>query len=66
MQLLRYTASLHGESGECNSCNALLHCMGAVGSGTTAMHRLAAWWQWARELLQYTASPPGGNGQWHC
>ena len=36
----------------CNSCNALPHCLGAVGSATPAMHCLTAWEQWAVELLQ--------------
>ena len=36
------TASLPGGSGQCNSCNALPHCLGALGSGTPAMHCLTA------------------------
>ena len=35
-------ASLPGGSGQCNFCNALPHCLGAVGSGTAAMHCLTA------------------------
>ena len=78
VELLQCTASLHGGSGQwnscnappslpggsgqCNSCNALPHCLGAVGSGTPAMHRLTAWGQWAVQLLQCTASLPWG--QW--
>ena len=66
-------------SGEDNSCNALPHCLGAVGSATPAMHCLtalravdsatpamhclAAWGQWAVELLQCTAPLPGNSGQ---
>ena len=81
VEVLQCTASLPGGSGQCNSCNALPHCLGAVGSGTPAMHRLNAWgqWvvqllqctaslpcgQWAAELLQCTASLPGGCGQWN-
>ena len=34
-----------------------------VGSGTLAMHCLTAWGQWAVQLLQCTASLPGGIGQ---
>ena len=30
------------------------------------MHCLTDWGQWAGELLQYIASPPGGSGQWDC
>ena len=63
MQLLHYSAPLPGGSGQCNSCNALPHCLGAVGSGTPAMHCLTAWGQWAVELLQCTAPLPGGSGQ---
>ena len=32
VQLLQYTAALSGGSGQRNSCNALPHCLGAVGS----------------------------------
>ena len=63
VELLQCTASLPGGSGQCNSCNALPHCLGAVGSGTPAMHRLNAWGQWAVQLLQCTASLPWGSGQ---
>ena len=49
----------------CNSCYALPHCLGAVGSGTPAIHCLTAWGQWAVELLQRTASLPWGSGQWN-
>ena len=56
-----------GGSGQCNSnsCNALSHCLGAVGGATSTMHGLTAWGQWAVELLQYTASLPWGSGQWN-
>ena len=37
--------------------------VGALGSGTPAMHCLTAWEQWAVQLLQCTASLPGGSGQ---
>ena len=40
------------------------HCLGAVGSGPPAIHCLTAWWQWAVDLLQYTAPLPRGRGQW--
>ena len=63
---------------ERNCCNVLPNCPGAVGSGTHVMTYLAAWGQWAMELLQHTASLrgrqwamalqrtaslPGGSGQ---
>ena len=38
-----------------NSCNALPHCLGAVGSGTHVMHCLTAWGQWAVQFLQNIA-----------
>ena len=38
MQLLQCTASLPSGSRQCNSCNALPHCLGAVGSATPAVH----------------------------
>ena len=69
VQLLRYAASLLRGSGQWSSrscCNALLLCLGAVGSGTPALHCLTAWGQWAVKLpllLQCTASLPGGSGQ---
>ena len=65
MELLQCTASLPGGIGQWNSCNALPHCLGAVGSATPAMHCLTAWGRWAVELLQCTASLLGGSGQWN-
>ena len=81
VQLLQYTTSLPGGSGQCNSCKGMPHCLGgsgqcnfcnalpygcgAVGSGTPATHYLTAWGQWAMQLLQYIASLPGGSGQWN-
>ena len=63
VEFLQCTAPLPGSSGQCNSRNALPHCLGAVGSATRAMHRLTAWGQWAVQLVQCTASLPGGRGQ---
>ena len=81
VQLLQYTASLPGISGNWNSChagaslrggrahynscNTLPYCMGAVGSGTLAMHCRTAWGQTAVQLLRCTASLPGGSGRWN-
>ena len=62
--LLQYTASLPGGSGQLTPCNTLPHCLGAAGSGPCAPPCPAAWGQWAVELLQYTASLPQGSGQW--
>ena len=50
-------------SKERNPCNALPHCLGAVGNATPAMHCLDAWGQWVVELLQCTATLPRGSGQ---
>ena len=63
MQLLQCTASLPRCCGQCNSCTALSHCLGAVGSGTAAMHGRSAWGQWPMQLLHATASLPGGSEQ---
>ena len=57
MELLQYTAALPGGSGQWNSCNALPHCLGQVGSGTPPIHCCTAVWQKAVELLQCTGSP---------
>ena len=43
----------------------LTYCVGAVGSATPAMHSHTTWGQWAVELLQCTASPPGGSRRWN-
>jgi hypothetical protein len=37
VELLQHTAAPPGGSGQWNSCNALPHCLGAVGSGTPAI-----------------------------
>ena len=65
VELLQCTALLPGGSGQCNSRNALPHCMGAVGGGTPAMHCLTAWGQWVVELLQCIAPLPRGSGRWN-
>ena len=62
VQLRQCTAPLPGGSGQCNSCNALPHRLGAVDSATPAMHCPTAWGQWAVQLLQCTASLPGAVG----
>ena len=76
---LRCTASLPGASRQCNSCYALPHCLGAVGSGIAAMElhclgvvgsgnlvmqSLPALGQWAVQVLQCSGSLPAGSG--HC
>ena len=47
------------------SCNALPHCLEAVGSATPPMHCLTACGQWVVQLLLCTARLPGGSGQWN-
>ena len=49
MDLVRCTAPLPGGSAQWKSCNALSHCLGAVGSEPSAMHCPIAWGQWAVE-----------------
>ena len=73
MELLQRIATLPGGSGQCNSCNALPHRLGAVGSGTPAMRGPTGYGDGescpgggrclTKELLQCTASLPGGSGQ---
>ena len=61
----------HRPGGDGEPCpggvRSLLQCtasaLGAVGSGNPAMHCHTAWGQWAVDLLQSTASLPGGSGQ---
>ena len=95
MQLPQCTATLPWGSGRWNSCNALPHCPGAVGTAAPAMLCLTAggqravqflqrrpqcpWaagigspampcytaWRKVVELLQCTASEPGGSRQWN-
>ena len=62
MELLQRTASLPGVSGQWNSCSALPHCLGAVGSATPAMHGPTSRGQWAVQLLQCTAHCLGAVG----
>ena len=62
MKLLLRTAMLLRDSRLWNSCNGLPQFLGAVGSVTLAIHCLTAWGQWAVQLLQCTATPPGTVG----
>ena len=65
MELLQRTATLPRGSGQCNSYNALPHCLGAMDNATPAMQCLIALGRWAVQLLQCTASLPRGSGQWN-
>ena len=62
VELLHCTAILPRGSGPYNPCNALPHCLGAMGCATSAMHCLTAWGQRAVQLLQCTTSLP--RGEW--
>ena len=80
VELVHHTATPPGGCGQWNSCYALPHCLGAVGSATPALHCHIARGQWVVQLLQYTcltargrwavelllnaASVPRGSGQW--
>ena len=61
MELLQCIASLPGGTGQWNLCNALPHCLGAVGSATPPMHCHTAWGPRAVELLQCAAHQLGGS-----
>ena len=72
VELLQCTATLSGGGGQWNSCNAWAHQLGGdscpgggrcLKSGTPAMHCHTAWGQWVVQLLQCTATLPGGIGQ---
>ena len=80
VDLLLFTTTFLRGSGQWNSRNAIPYRVEAVGSATSVIHCLTAWGhramqlllctttllmgQWAVQLLQYTATPPGGGG--HC
>ena len=59
VESLQCTASLPGGSGQWNSCNALPHCLGAVGSHALP-HCLG---QWVVQFMPYTASLHGCRAQ---
>ena len=65
VHLVPCTATLPVGPGQWYSCNALPHCLGAVGSGTPAVHCHTALGQLAMELSQCTATLPVGSGQWN-
>ena len=50
-------------SGPWNSCATEPHCLGAVCSGTLAVHRHTTRWRRAVELLRHTAALSTGSGQ---
>ena len=59
------TAAFFCGGGQWSSCNAPPHSLGAMGSGTLAMHCRIALGQWEVELLHHTATLLGGSGQWN-
>ena len=62
VQLPQCTASPPGGRGQWKSCNALPHCLGAVGNGSPVMDCHGVWGQWATEVLQCMGLPAGGMG----
>ena len=62
-ELLQCSATLLASRGQCNSCNALPHRLGATGSATPATQCLTAWGRWAVQVVKCTATPPRGSGQ---
>ena len=50
--------------GPWNPCKTPSHCLRAVGGRSPGTHRRTAYGQWATELLQYTATLPGGSELW--
>ena len=59
------TPVMHWRSADGNSWNVVPHCLAAVGSATLAMHCHTFSVQWAKGLLQSTATLHGGSGHWN-
>ena len=69
VDLLQYTASLLGGRGKQNSCNVLPHRLGAVGSGTPAMHLLpggSGEWDSCNALPYCLGAAGSGSPAIHC
>ena len=64
-ELLQCGATLSEGSGQCYSCNALPHCLGAVGSGTPAMRRPTIWGN-GDSCLGGGCCGKGGTPAMHC
>ena len=64
VQLLQCTATPPVGVVQCNSCNMLPQCLGAMGTAPPAINGLTAWGHWGVELPQCTASLLRGSG--HC
>ena len=62
VELLQCSTALPGGSGQCNSCDASPHCLGAVGSATPAMHCHDAWGQWV--VKPVLCAGPRAGGTW--
>ena len=64
------TTTLPGGSGQCNSCNAVPHCLGAVGNATRAMHCYTAWGSGrcnsCNARLHCPGAVGGGTPDMHC
>ena len=59
---LQCTATPPGGNGPCDPCNALLHCLGVLTTGTIAMHCFTTCGQSAVELLHPHYAGAVGNG----
>ena len=63
MEVVHYTASLPGGSGQWNSCNTPPDRLGAVGSATPARHYLTASRPWAVEEFHCPLPPDSEAAQ---
>ena len=76
VKLLQCTTIPPGGGGQWSSCNARPNQLGGRGdlpkrwslpkNESPSMHCPTAWGQWAMQLLQYIAIPPGGCGRWNA
>ena len=81
MGILQHTAVLLGGSGRWNSCTTttffggswqwvscgtLPDCLGALSSGSSAIHRHIALGPWAVEFRRHIPKLPEGSEPWNC
>ena len=74
VELLLYSASLPGGSGQWYPCGTLPHCLGAVGSGTPAVHCRTAFAEesfpdvgrWLAQPPPPPLTPPADTGYYQC
>ena len=65
MELLHFTATMRVSSGQRNLCNAVPHFLGAMGSGTPAMHSRNAAGQWVVECCNAPPHCLGAIRRWN-